>query len=166
MSEMTRWSGRLFAAALLVTVHPSAVHAQSVQRRRILPELRADFTAGEVSSGHIAAGVHVSTGTYVRLAFLGGAGRAWHHDTSGDSYRLEVQGRFHLDPFRNARFGLYGIGGVVTSHDPFADWQSRIVLGAGVDLPAHGRATWSIETALAGGFRVSIATRRLPLGQR
>ncbi len=153
--------------AVLASVPFCATRAQQpVQRRRILPELRADFSAGEVRSGHIAAGVHVSTGTYVRLVFLGGAGRSWHDDISGDSYRLEVQGRFHLDPFRNARFGLYGIGGVVSSHDPFADWQSRIVLGAGVDLPAHGRATWAIETALAGGFRVSIATRRLPLGQR
>ena len=153
--------------ALALSVLPFAqLGAQPTQRRRVLPELRADLTTGEVISGHVAAGVHVSTGTYVRFAFLGGAGRAWHDDTSGDSYRLEVQGRFHLDPFRNARFGLYGIGGVVASHDPFADWQSRIVLGAGVDLPAHGRATWAFETAFAGGFRVSIATRRLPLGQR
>ena len=154
------------AIAVLATMPLLQLGAQPAQRQRILPELRADFSTGEVTSAHVAAGVHVSTGTYVRLAFLAGAGRAWHDDTSGDSYCLEVQGRFHLDPFRNARFGLYGIGGVVASHDPFADWQSRLVLGAGVDLPAHGRATWAIEAALAGGFRVSIATRRLPLGQR
>ena len=149
-----------------VTIVPLGQLWSQPVRRRVLPELRADLTAGDVMSGQVAAGVHVSTGTYVRLAFLGGAGRAWHDDSVGNSYRVEVQGRFHLDPFRDARFGLYGVGGVAATHDPFADWQSRLVLGAGVDLPAHGHATWSIEAALAGGFRVSITTRRLPLAQR
>ena len=87
-------------------------------------------------------------------------------EAHGASYRMEVQGRFHLDPLRTTRFGLYGIGGVVTSHDPFADWQSRLVLGAGVELPAYARATLAVEAAFAGGLRLSVATRRVPLGRR
>jgi hypothetical protein len=35
-----------------------------------------------------------------------------------------------------------------------------------VELPAHGRATWAIEAAFAGGFRLSLVTRRLTLGRR
>ena len=155
---------RLLAVAL-VAAAPVMGQAQAA-RMRILPEVRADLTTGDVMSGQVAAGAHVSTGTYVRLVFLAGAGRAWRDGNAGDSYRFEVQTRFHLDPFRDAVFGLYGIGGVVANHDPFVDWQSRLVIGAGVDLPAHGRATWAIEAALAGGFRLSIATRHLPLGQR
>jgi len=156
---------RVALAAALMLIPVGQLASQPVQRR-VLPELRADLSSGEVTSGHVAAGAHVSTGTYVRFAFLAGAGRTWKDGRSGDSYRLELQGRFHLDPFRNARFGVYGIGGIAASHDAFSDWQSRLVVGGGVDLPAHGRATWAIETALAGGLRVSIVTRRLPLGQR
>ena len=144
----------------------SSVRAQEPQRRRILPEFRADVVTGDVVSAQTAAGVHITSGTYVRIALLAGYGRAWDDEQSGTSYRLEVQGRFHLDPLRSTRFGLYGIGGVVTGHDPFADWQSRLVLGAGVELPAYARATLAVEAALAGGLRVSVATRRVPLGRR
>jgi hypothetical protein len=134
--------------------------------RRVLPELRADVVTGDVVTGHMAAGVHVTSGTYFRVAFLAGAGAAWSDHQRGESYRFEVQGRFHLDPLRSTRFGLYGIGGVSTTHDPFEDWQSRLVVGAGVELPAYARATLAIEAALAGGFRISVATRRVPLGRR
>ena len=154
--------------ALVLALALAPIEALSAQRvqRRILPELRADVVTGDVVSGQIAAGFHVNTGTYVRLAALAGVGAAWDDNESGTSFRVEVQGRFHLDPFRNALFGLYGLGGVATSHDPFAEWQSRLVVGAGIELPAHERATWAIEAAFAGGFRISFLTRRLTLGQR
>ena len=157
------------AAALvvisLVTASHTAAQAPRVERR-VLPELRADLVTGDVISGQLAGGLHVNTGTYVRLALLAGFGAAWKDNESGHSVRVEVQGRFHLDPFRNAQFGLYGLGGVATGHDPFAEWQSRLVVGAGIELPAHERATWAIEAAFAGGFRLTFLTRRLTLGQR
>ena len=161
---------RALGAALVIATPLTTVQAQGVRsqvaERRVLPELRADVVIGDVTTGHIAGGFHVNPGTYFRLAFLAGAGRAWVDDQEGESYRLELQGRFHLDPFRSARLGVYGIGGITVGHDPFADWQSRLVAGAGVELAAHGRATWAIETAFAGGFRVSVVTRRLTLGRR
>lgn len=154
------------ACLLFVPAMTAALGAQEPQRRRILPELRADVVTGDVVSAQTAAGVHITAGTYARVALLGGYGRAWNDEQHGASYRMEVQGRFHLDPLRSTRFGLYGIGGFVTSHDPFADWQSRLVLGAGMELPAYARATLAVEVALAGGLRVSVATRRVPLGRR
>jgi len=154
----------LLAFAVLASPLPPLRAQEPV--RRVLPELRVDLTISEVTSAHAAAGVHITAGTYFRVAILAGAGRAWENEAEGDSYRFEVQGRFHLDPLRSTRFGLYGIGGVATTHDPFANWQSRLVIGAGVELPAHGRATLAIESALAGGLRLSIATRRVPLGRR
>jgi hypothetical protein len=157
-----RWSVALLAVSATICT----LQAQEPQRTRILPEFRVDFVAGDVASGQVAAGVHVNAGTYVRLAILGGYGRAWANDEQGTSYRLEVQGRFHLDPLRSTRFGLYGIGGVSASQDPFVDWQTRLVLGAGVELPAYARSTLAVEAALAGGLRLSVATRRVPLGRR
>jgi hypothetical protein len=143
-----------------------SLHAQQRTRTRVLPELRADVVTGDVVSGQLGGGLHVNPGTYVRFAFLAGVGRAWKDHESGTSVRFEVQGRFHLDPFRNAPFGLYGLGGIATSHDPFVEWQSRLVAGAGVELPAYGRAALALEAAFAGGLRLSLVTRRLPLGER
>jgi hypothetical protein len=157
--------GRLTLAAIALCVVPGSLPAQAVPRR-ILPELRADASFGDVDAVQFGGGFHVNSGTYLRLALLAGAGRAWMDQDQSDSYRFEVQGRFHLDPLRDARLGLYGIGGVMTTHDRFRDWQSRLVVGAGVELPAHGRATFAVEAALAGGFRLTLVTRRLTLGRR
>jgi hypothetical protein len=156
---------RLSIALLIAAAGPLLGQAPPA-RRRILPELRADVTTGDVTTAQVTAGVHVTSGTYFRIAVLAGFGHAWNDDASGDSYRGEIQGRFHLDPLRSTRFGLYGIGGVATSHDRFRDWESRLVVGAGVELPAHARTTFAVETALAGGLRLSLAIRRVPLGRR
>jgi hypothetical protein len=153
--------------AVLLSLLPAFAGAQTPpQTRRVLPEVRADVVTGDVTTAHLSAGVHVTSGTYFRIAAFGGYGRAWDDDLDGPSYRLEVHGRFHLDPLRSTRFGLYGIGGVTTTHDPFADWQSRMVVGAGFELPAYARATFALEVALAGGLRISLAARRVPLGRR
>lgn len=152
--------------AVMFSLVARSLPAQQETQRRILPELRADMSFGDIRLGQVAAGFHVNTGTYVRLAALAGLGGAWNESESGESYRIELQGRFHLDPFRSSRLGLYGIGGIAANHDPFTEWQSRLVVGAGVEMPAHGRATWAIEAALAGGFRLSVVTRRLTLGRR
>ncbi|HEX6314582.1 MAG TPA: hypothetical protein VFZ73_06965 [Gemmatimonadaceae bacterium] len=153
--------------AFLLSVTVTHVQAQiSAPQRRVHPEFRIDVVTGDVSSAHLGGGVHIRSGTYFQIAVLAGAGLAWKDDVQRNSYRVEAQGRFHLDPFRASRFGLYGIGGVATSHDPFIHWQSRLVVGAGVELPAHGRGTLAVEATLAGGFRVSVAARRLPLGRR
>jgi hypothetical protein len=114
----------------------------------------------------VATGVHITSGTYVRVALLAGFGRAWDGTRTVDSYRAEIQGRFHLDPQRTTRLGLYGIGGVLMNHDAFVDWQSRLVVGTGMELPAYARSTLAVEAALAGGLRFSLAVRRVPLGRR
>ena len=157
---------RIAILLALAATSSAPLRAQEPQRRRILPELRADVVTGNVASAQLAAGMHITSGTYFRIALLGGYGKAWSDNENGDSYRVEVQGRFHLDPLRSTRFGLYGIGGITAGHDPFAGSQSRLILGAGVELPAYARATLAVEAALAGGLRLSLATRRVPLGRR
>jgi hypothetical protein len=158
----------LRTAVFVLLTSTSVTAAQTPgHARRFLPELRADATIRDgVSVAHLGGGFHVNSGTYVRLALLAGYGVAIATSESSPSYRVEVQGRFHLDPTRSSRFGLYGLGGIVSSYDDFSDWESRIVAGAGVELPAHGRATLAIEVALAGGLRISVLARRLTLGRR
>lgn len=154
----------VFVSALVFGA--AGVRAQDPPRRRVLPEMRLDAVVSDVGWGQLTVGAHVNTGTYARLAFLAGAGVAWTESESGTSYRAEVQGRFHLDPLRSSPFGLYGIGGIATMHDTFTGWQSRLVLGAGVELPAYARTTLAVEAALAGGLRLTTAIRRVPLGRR
>jgi hypothetical protein len=156
---------KLSFVACLAIVPLTQGHSQ-VPRRRFLPEVRADVVTGETTTAHLGGGVHMTSGTYFRLAILAGAGPAWRDSQRETSYRFELQGRFVLDPFRDSPYGVYGIGGMTTTHDPFSNWQSRLVLGAGIELPAHGRAAVALEGAFAGGFRISLATRRLPLGRR
>ena len=150
---------------VMLLLLPTVAIAQA-PARRVLPEARVDVVAGDVTSAQLAGGVHITSGTYVRFGVFGGYGRAWNDGRDGDSYRFEVQGRFHLDPQRSTRFGLYGIGGVTTTHDPFEDWQARLVVGVGTELPAYARTTFAVEAALAGGLRLSLALRRVPLGRR
>lgn len=156
----------LALVAVLALVPYVAANAQADRGPALLPELRVEGTAAAVSAAELAVGAHLRTGTYFRLAALGALGRAWSDGVAATRARLELQGRFHLDPLREARLGLYGIGGVAATHDPFLDWQARLVVGAGLELPAHERATWAIELALAGGLRFSVVARRLELGRR
>ena len=153
---------------LILAALPLTANAQFARtERRILPEARVDVAIRDgMSVSHAGGGFHVNSGTYLRLALLAGYGVAQTPDASSPSFCAELQGRFHLDPQRASRLGLYGIGGLVATHDDFARWQTRMVAGAGVELPAHGRATLALEAALAGGFRITIVARRLPLGRR
>jgi hypothetical protein len=126
---------------------------------RTVPELWVDGTFGTPSSLHIGGGLQFPAGTYLRVAILGGWGRAWADGERRSSTRLEGNARFHLDPLREAGIGLYGLGGVAVINDDFEGWEANLVVGAGLELPSTGRATWAVEAALAGGFRLSVVMR-------
>lgn len=158
-------SGTMLVLACL-SVLPAPVSGQARPAPGPLLEARIDLTAGDVSSATLAAGSHLRAGTYFRLALLAALGQARRGDETGNAARLELQGRFHLDPYREARLGLYGVGGIAAARDDFRGWQGRLVLGAGVELPARGRAAIAIEGAFAGGVRLSVIARRLPEDRR
>jgi len=111
------------AALLAAAVAPTA-RAQS-DGTGVRPEFRTDVTSGTVTSAELGVGLHIRSGTYFRAAALAGFGTAWRDGDRSSGARIELQGRFHLDPFREARLGVYGIGGVAATHDAFQDWQAR-----------------------------------------
>jgi hypothetical protein len=76
------------------------------------------------------------------------------------SQRLEVTGRFLLDPFAERRRGLYAGGGVVVRHDGDANPDARLVLLVGVEGEPRVRRIRSLEIALGGGVRVGLVIRR------
>jgi len=140
------FSGRVGGAQLAVPARP-------------VVEGRIDAVAGSVDAMQAGVGVQLPSGTYFRLALIAAGGAAWRDGEQRSSARAEVHARFHLDPYREVRAGLYGIGGLATTWDPFQHWQPRLVIGAGVELPVRGRAGWAIEAALAGGFRMGAVLR-------
>jgi hypothetical protein len=155
----TGWTTALACHLLAGTVASTA--ESQAPSRQALPELRIDASSGTVSSAQVGLGLRFPVGTYFRLAVIGAAGVAWDRHDRGHAARLELQGRFHLDPYRETRFGLYGIGGLAASHNPMAKFQARIVAGAGVELPTDDESAIAIEAALAGGVRLSLVWRRL-----
>ncbi len=144
--------------ALVAAATPAAGQFVFPPRRSL--EVRADALSGDVDLVQAGLGLQLPTGTYFRLGLIAAAGYAHSGGTRKGSARLEVQGRFHLDPYRQSRLGIYGIGGVVSTWDGFHPWEPRLVAGVGVELPSHGRLTWAWEAAFAGGMRIGAVLRR------
>ncbi|HEX9562998.1 MAG TPA: hypothetical protein VF981_03475 [Gemmatimonadaceae bacterium] len=155
----TRRPASVLVCGLLAVVLARVAGAQVVPPARTTFEVRAEVTAGPTTVAQIGGGVQFTTGTYFRSAMIAAAGLAWNEGRQGGSARVEGQARFHLDPWRQAGAGAYGIGGIAATWDAFAQWQPRLVVGIGLELPAHGGTGWAIEAALGGGFRMTAVLR-------
>ncbi|HUF65420.1 MAG TPA: hypothetical protein VMM17_05530 [Gemmatimonadaceae bacterium] len=120
-------------------------------------ELRLDGLAGGRESPaalHGGVGTTRRLGTYAQLALIGGAGPS----EEGISGRLEAAARFHLDPFRQRRFGLYGGAGAgvlwADSTEPF------LLVLLGVEGTPRGGWAPAVELGLSRGVRLGVALRR------
>lgn len=157
--------------ALVWLVLPPVAAAQgtgwSGDGERVFFEGRLDFLAGRTNAVHKMIGAHTALGTYGRLAALIGGGLRGVDDTWKYSGRVDVVGRFHVDPLLQARRAVYAGGGVSVLLDPGEAPRPRMLLVVGVDGP-RSRAGWIVSTELGigGGVRASVAWRRTPTGAR
>ena len=139
----------LICAALVWLLPWSRSSAQDV-------EGRVDGILAGPSAIHAGIGLTVPLGTYVRSGVVGGIGGS----KDGLSGRIDAITRFHLDPFREHRWGPYGGGGLTARFDDGRTTRYYLLLLAGVDGPAvHGVST-SIEATLGGGGRIGVTVRR------
>lgn len=123
-------------------------------------ELRLEGIAARTSALQGALAANAPAGRYVRLGALAAAGGAWRDGAQRASARVEGIARFLLDPFRESRLGLYGLGGVSLMYDGFEHSRPNVVVGVGVEsTPRHGRLI-AAELALGGGVRVALVVRR------
>ncbi len=156
---------RVAAVAGLVLV----AGAGTIQAQRpsgVQGEWRLDATAARTPSLQLGAGANVTAGLYTRLAALLSAGAAHRNGVTHLALRADATARFHFDPFREGRRGLYGLGGVSLLHDPFEAWRPRVHVGVGVEGRPRGRHVMAAELALGGGVRLGVAVRRTrPLGR-
>lgn len=126
-------------------------------------ELRVDALAGgreAPAAVHAGMGVARRMSTYARLALIAGTGPS----EDGLSGRAEAAARFHLDPFRQRRWGAYGGAGAGVfwgdSTEPF------LLILFGVEGPQRGGWAPAVEVGLSRGVRLGLALRRTPSGRR
>ena len=126
-------------------------------------ELRLDGLAGGRDSPaavHGGVGIGRRMSTYARLALIAGAGPS----EDGLSGRAEAAARFHLDPFRQRRWGPYGGAGAGVfwgdSTEPF------LLILLGVEGPRRGGWAPAVEVGLSRGVRLGVALRRTPSDRR
>lgn len=140
----------------------AAATSAGAQRFRIQPavqpELRAFVSAAAEWSAGAGIGFNVPAGYYLRVAPTLIAGRRL-GESPQDFARLEVVGRFSLDPFRQSRWGPWAGGGLAAEWERDAPGRALIMLALGTDLP--GTSGWqpSVELAVGGGTRVSLSVK-------
>lgn len=134
----------------------------AAQGFRLQPTVQAETrvfvaTADEWSVG-VGAGFNVPAGHYLRVAPLLAAGQRLGADSRSFA-RAEVTARFHLDPFRESRWGPWVGGGVAVDWDAGEAGRPLVVVAAGADLA--GTRGWrpGAEVSLGGGVRLAFTLK-------
>lgn len=149
ISRVSCWRAAFFASAAALL--PAEMSSQG------RTELRADVLLAQPTAIHAGAGVLFPVGTYLRSGVVAGAGKA----DSGASFRIDLVTAFHLDPFRESRWGPYGGGGISVRHDQDSDRQkAALLILLGLEGPARGSFAPAFELGLGGGIRAGLVMRR------
>jgi hypothetical protein len=123
-------------------------------------EYRADAIVGRGTTAQVGAGAVVPLGIYVRLGIDANGGATWRDRSTLASGRVDVVGRFLLDPFRETPLGLSFGGGVSVPYTD-GDTRTRPYLTVVVDVEGrvHGPVTPALQVGLGGGARIGIVLR-------
>lgn len=144
---------------------PSLARGQQVESAVVHAELRADAIIDQTrAAAQLGVGAQIPAGYYARIAVVGAVGTdvsARAGTDRGLNGRIDVLGRFLLDPFRQTRWGLSAGAGV--SLRAQAGQGVRPYLVALIDLegPLSARGVSpALQVGLGGGVRVGVALRR------
>jgi hypothetical protein len=147
----------------LVALGTFAGTAHAQQRPATRLETRLDVFAGGVDAAHLGGGLALPLGTYARLAVLGGVGVARVDDGTGDeigfSARVDLLGRFHIDPVRQSRWGPYVAAGVSVRSEPKQCCDGFLALLFGLEGPDRDGHSWAFELGFGGGVRAAVVLR-------
>jgi len=157
----TRTMFTVFAAAVSLCLCAPRVSAQL-----LIPaytEYRADGIFGRGSTAQAGLGAVYQFGPYVRTNVDAAGGATWYNDRTRGSGRVDLIGRFLLDPFREARLGL-SMGGGLTVPYASGDPHVRPLLTAVVDVEGRMRSdiTPALQIGLGGGTRIGVVLRTSP----
>ncbi len=141
---------------------------------RLRPELRVEGVAGPWRAALGGAGLFGDAGAYARVGLVAalGVGRdptvpdAAAGDRAGPAARVEAVARFHLDPWRLSRRGLYLGGGAGVDLRDGAGPRWGLAALVGVEGAPRGTLAPAVEVGLGGGLRVAVALRRTRADRR
>jgi hypothetical protein len=125
-------------------------------------EYRADAIVGRATTAQLGAGVVIPGGVYGRLSVDGAAGATWRDGGTHASGRVDLIGRFLLDPFREAPVGV-SLGAGVSVPYVAGDAHVRPYLTFVADIEgrrSRGGLTPALQLGLGGGARVGLVIRR------
>jgi hypothetical protein len=147
------------ALALVGATAPD-LHAQAASQPKTSAEYRADMIVGQGTAAQIGAGAQIPLGYYVRLGITGAAGVTIRDDVSGGGGRLDVIGRYLLDPFREVAWTPSFGGGVTVRYDD-GDKNAHVYLTVVLDIegPRLGVFSPALQIGLGGGTRIGVALR-------
>ena len=139
----------------------------------VAPEVRVDLIAGHQPAVQLGAGVQIAAGYYGRIgvdAALGvpfGADAAAGSARHGVDGRLDLLGRFLVDPFRQSAYGV-SVGGGASLRAEHGDRARPYLL---VALDVEGRRSTkgvvpALQVGLGGGARIGVVLRRGAPGAR
>jgi hypothetical protein len=129
-------------------------------------ETRLEAIGARHSTVQLGAGFSAMAGVYTRLGLLASGGAARIGDRTVGTARVEGVLRFHLDPLKQSKRGLYGIVGIGAMDDGTHDWEPRLHVGVGLEGRGGRQVAPAMEVALGGGLRVALAFRGTRPGRR
>ncbi|HEX8943655.1 MAG TPA: hypothetical protein VF785_10985 [Gemmatimonadaceae bacterium] len=166
MSALIRQtSARAFSAAWLALIFGLVAGSPATAQNQPPPsaEYLADAVVGRGTAVQVGAGASVPLGIYVRLGIDAAGGATWRDQTTRASGRVDVIGRFLLDPFRETPLGLSFGGGISVPYTD-GDGPTRPYLTVVIDVEGrmHGPVTPALRVGLGGGARIGVVLRTTP----
>jgi hypothetical protein len=167
-------AARAALVAMLLPSLPLGAQRAPARPAAVVPELRVDGAFGREDAVTASAGVFVDAGLYTRLGLLAGGGLARIPGIAADDgdqgvapvARIEALARFHLDPLRQSRRGVYAGGGIGLALRETQAPRYALVALLGVEGAPRGGMAPAVEVGLGGGVRVAVALRRARTARR
>ena len=149
-------------ATLALSVASSSAAAQGAVSPGVQPAIRADLVLGHPSAVQAGVGLEIPAGAYVRVGAGVAAGlRTGPADGSPLGGRVDLLGRFLLDPYRQSRYG-FSAGAGLSARIERGQRTTPLLLVA-LDVEEHYRGdAWvrALQLGLGGGVRVGVVLRR------
>ncbi len=140
-----------------------AVPVGAQAERAFQPEARIDLFFADSNTIQVGGGGAWTADRNVRIVVLGGLGSTGSEGRGAFSARVNVLGRFVLDPDRVNKWALYGAGGLGLRYQAAPSWRGvliALIALIGLEGPRWGNVTPFIEAGYGGGFQLGFGLRR------
>jgi hypothetical protein len=159
--------GWLAIGALVALPAVSGAQAAPPAGAGVEPEVRLDLVLPRAGI-EAGAGMQVPMGYYVRLgADLAVGARGSPLSAAHPTGRIDLLGRFLLDPFRQSPFGVSAGAGISTRFE--SGTRATPLLLVALDVEGRRAANgWvpALQLGLGGGTRIGVVLRRAQPGYR